>query len=242
MTAKMTGKPSSKKASSLRAEESEDALLVPLVLPRGLNSLPRDIVLMSQRSRLVEAIAHFVGTKGYPNTSVADIIARAGVSRTTFYQQFKDKEDCYLSCYERLSQSHLKRVVAAMAAQKSLKDGLIASIGAYLEHLAEDGGYALAFFAEATNAGERVRARESELKAASAERLRNWHDEVRAQYPKSLNPPPEMFDLIIDGSNAFLVRWVREGFQTDVQQVQRTICYYFFASLGLNKWAKEMLE
>jgi len=242
MTANSSQKPSKKKASTSRAEDTEDPMRVPRVLPRGLNSLPRDIVLLSQRSRLIEAIAHFVSTKGYPNTSVADIISRAGVSRTTFYQQFKDKEDCYLSCYERLGESHLERVQAALLAEKSLKDGLIASVGAYLEHLAEDGEYALAFFAEAINAGERVQAREAEFRAVSTERLKNWHREVRLQYPQSIEPPSTVFNLILEGSNALLVRWVREGFQTDLREIQRDICYYFFASLGLHQWAEEMIK
>jgi AcrR family transcriptional regulator len=33
-------------------------------------------------------------------TTVADILARAGVSRATFYQLFSDKEDCFLAAYK----------------------------------------------------------------------------------------------------------------------------------------------
>ncbi|WP_330211949.1 TetR/AcrR family transcriptional regulator [Pseudomonas sp. Z18(2022)] len=241
MTAKTTPKPSSKKVSTVRAEEMEDPLLVPRVLPRGLNSLPRDIVLLSQRSRLVEAIAHFVAAKGYPNTSVADIIARAGVSRTTFYQQFQDKEDCYFSCFERLSESHLKRVTNAMHSDGTPKERLIASVGAYLEHLSEDGEFALAFFAEASSAGDRVRARSLEIKTEQKNNLIRWHQDLRKSHPELIAPPSAVFDLVIDGSDAFLVRWVRNGFQLSVREAKRDICYFLFASLGLQEWAKEVL-
>jgi AcrR family transcriptional regulator len=34
-------------------------------------------------------------TKGYPATTVADLISLAGVSRATFYEHFDDKEECF---------------------------------------------------------------------------------------------------------------------------------------------------
>jgi AcrR family transcriptional regulator len=241
MTAKTTGKPSKKKVSTFQAEEDESPLMVPRVLPRGLNSLPRDVVLLSQRSRLIEATAHFVGTKGYLATSVADLISRAGVSRTTFYQQFKDKEDCYLYCYERLSQSHMERVISALDGKKGHKERLLDSVQAYLEHLAEHGEYAIAFFAEAAYAGERVQAREAELKAEHKNRLASWYEDVAAQNPSLVKPPAAVYDLMIDGSNALLVRWVRDGLKPELAKLHQSICYFFFACLGLHQWAEEVM-
>jgi AcrR family transcriptional regulator len=40
---------------------------------------------------MTEAVAEH----GYANTAVADVLARSGVSRATFYQLFSDKEDCF---------------------------------------------------------------------------------------------------------------------------------------------------
>src|SRR2546430_485761 len=54
----------------------------------------------SQRGRLVEAMAQVVAEKGYPATTVADVVERAGVSRRTFYEQFADKEACFLAAYD----------------------------------------------------------------------------------------------------------------------------------------------
>jgi AcrR family transcriptional regulator len=41
-----------------------------------------------------------VEAKGYAATSVADVLVRAQVSRSAFYAQFRDKEDCFLACYD----------------------------------------------------------------------------------------------------------------------------------------------
>jgi AcrR family transcriptional regulator len=38
-----------------------------------------------------------VAAKGYAATTVADVLVRARVSRSAFYEQFRDKEDCFLA-------------------------------------------------------------------------------------------------------------------------------------------------
>src|SRR3954470_1905995 len=53
----------------------------------------------TQRARMLEATARAVASKGYAKTTVADIVALAGVSRTTFYGHFADKEECFLETY-----------------------------------------------------------------------------------------------------------------------------------------------
>jgi AcrR family transcriptional regulator len=54
----------------------------------------------SQRPRMLEAITWAVSEKGYARVSVADVVRMAGVSRRTFYEQFNDKEDCFLAACE----------------------------------------------------------------------------------------------------------------------------------------------
>src|SRR5690606_30880284 len=66
-------------------------------LPRGPHGLPREEVERSQRERLLTAAAEAVAEKGYASMSVADILKGASVSRTTFYQLFDDKLDCFLA-------------------------------------------------------------------------------------------------------------------------------------------------
>jgi len=68
-------------------------------LPRGPHRLTREEVERSQRERLLQAMTDAVAELGYVKTSVADVLSRAGVSRATFYQQFRDKEDCFQAAY-----------------------------------------------------------------------------------------------------------------------------------------------
>lgn len=69
-------------------------------LPRGPHGLTREEVESSQRRRLVDAMMHVVGERGYVKTSVAEIIKHAGVSRATFYMLFRDKEQCFIEGLE----------------------------------------------------------------------------------------------------------------------------------------------
>ena len=54
----------------------------------------------SQRERLLVAMAESTADKGYGATTISDICAAAGVSRATFYELFKDKEDCFHAAME----------------------------------------------------------------------------------------------------------------------------------------------
>jgi AcrR family transcriptional regulator len=81
-------------------------------LPRGRHGLPREVVLQSQRERLLAAVVRVTATKGYQASSVADILKEAGVGRETFYKHFKDKEDCFVTANDALV-ADLENVVKA---------------------------------------------------------------------------------------------------------------------------------
>ncbi|MGW7490481.1 TetR/AcrR family transcriptional regulator [Streptomyces sp. NPDC054786] len=69
-------------------------------LPSGRHHLSREQVVASQRMRMLTATAEAMKDKGYAGTAVAEIIRRAGVSRETFYQQFRSKEDCFIQALD----------------------------------------------------------------------------------------------------------------------------------------------
>jgi AcrR family transcriptional regulator len=69
-------------------------------LPRGRHGLSREQVATQQRDRILAATVDVVAERGYPATRVVDIIERAQVSRKTFYELFRDKEDCFLHAFD----------------------------------------------------------------------------------------------------------------------------------------------
>jgi len=51
----------------------------------------------AHRRRLLGAVLQVVATKGYADTTIGDVVARAMVSRRTFYECFADKEECFVA-------------------------------------------------------------------------------------------------------------------------------------------------
>jgi AcrR family transcriptional regulator len=83
-------------------------------LPRGRHRLTRGAVVENQRRRLIRSVPAAVAAKGYPALTVEDICTRAGVSRRTFYENFRDKEDCFITSMRQHAEE-LASVVAGAA-------------------------------------------------------------------------------------------------------------------------------
>jgi len=79
-------------------------------LPRGRHHLTREQVAATQRGRMLLAMTEAVAEKGYADTTVADVIARAGTSRETFYQQFANKQDCFLEAADEGAKLLIEKV------------------------------------------------------------------------------------------------------------------------------------
>ncbi len=63
---------------------------------------PPDEVARNQRERLFGAIVAVAAEKGYKATTVADVLALSGVSRSAFYQHFAGKSECMLAAVSEL--------------------------------------------------------------------------------------------------------------------------------------------
>jgi AcrR family transcriptional regulator len=50
--------------------------------------------------RLLRALAAVVADKGYPDTTVAEVVERASTSQRTFYEHFKNKEDAIVAALD----------------------------------------------------------------------------------------------------------------------------------------------
>jgi AcrR family transcriptional regulator len=73
---------------------------------------------LSQRQRIVKAMIASCAEKTYAETTITDIVARAKISRTTFYKRFGDKRGCFDAALEHC----IERVRDAAAASHSPSD------------------------------------------------------------------------------------------------------------------------
>src|SRR5690348_8874337 len=76
-------------------------------LPRGPHRLDRRAVAQHQRVRIHGAMVQAVAGDGYDALSVRQVIALAGVSRRSFYEQFASKEACFLATFDVVARQQL---------------------------------------------------------------------------------------------------------------------------------------
>ena len=132
-------------------------------LPRGRHRLSRNDVIASQRERMLVAMAVAVAERGYVRTSVADVIRRARVSRETFYEQFEDKEACFMAAFESAAELTLRAMsdaVRDITGEPATRFG--AALAAYLQTLAYEPALARTFLIEIYAAGPHALARRAE--------------------------------------------------------------------------------
>jgi AcrR family transcriptional regulator len=143
--------------------------------PRGRHGLPREVVEQSQRERLLEATMKVVAAKGYGPATVADLTREAGISRTTFYQQFEDKEAAFLAAYDDAVDKLVRRITAAYEAEDRWPDRARAGLATLLEALAADPAQARLAFVDVAAAGPAAQRRYR----AAVQRLTPLFDEGR---------------------------------------------------------------
>jgi AcrR family transcriptional regulator len=143
--------------------------------PRGRHGLPPEVVARSQRDRLLEATMRIVAEKGYAATTVADLTRQAGISRTTFYELFADKEACFLAAYDASVDALVRQISSAYEAEQRWPDRARAGLATLLEALAADPAQARLAFVDVAAAGPAAQRRFR----AAVQRLTPFFDEGR---------------------------------------------------------------
>lgn len=87
----------------------------------------------NQRERLIAAMVELVGEHGYAATTVAKVLARAGVSRKAFYQHFANKQECFFAAYDAIAAAGRNDVQHAYAAAANPAEGAQMAIAKLFE-------------------------------------------------------------------------------------------------------------
>jgi AcrR family transcriptional regulator len=105
-------------------------------LPKGPHGIAPEDVVHHQRIRMHGAMIEAVSLHGYERTSVKHVIGLAGVSRRAFYEQFANKEDCFMETFDLIVNRTFRRVNAACrASDGSLEKRARAGLTALVEEL-----------------------------------------------------------------------------------------------------------
>jgi AcrR family transcriptional regulator len=128
----------------------------------GRQHLSRDEVRSHQRERIFEGLESAMGAKGYGDTSVADIIKIAAVSRQTFYELFTSKQDCFLASYGRRQGAVIEAMLDAPADGPPIRR-FGALLRNYLSVMSADPGLSRLYLIGVYTAGPEAMAKRLEL-------------------------------------------------------------------------------
>jgi AcrR family transcriptional regulator len=106
-------------------------------LPRGPQALPREEVAAHQRERLMDAMVQAVNERGVVATTISDLVARAGISRRTFYEHFENKEACLLATYDTVVETEVQRLLALPVSGEGWREQLETIVRALFDAIAE---------------------------------------------------------------------------------------------------------
>jgi AcrR family transcriptional regulator len=157
------------------------------------------------RERLIAGFCDAVEKKGVAATTIIDVASHAQVSKRTFYEHFRDKEDCFVATYRALAVDLMHAVVEAAGAERDWQDQIEAAVRAYLERLDERPALTRAFFLEIHAAGPKALTVRREVLAQFAEVTRGLVAEARKREPQLAPISPTMAMAIVGGINELLL-------------------------------------
>jgi AcrR family transcriptional regulator len=131
-----------------------------------------------KRDRLLEAMVEAATQLGYGGVSVATVIERARVARSTFYEQFGDKEECFGEALERVAERLESAVVAVLAGGRA-EGATEACLGALVGFAEKETREAKLLFLESLGAGRDSLDRRERL----GDRLATLLEEAREEGP-----------------------------------------------------------
>jgi AcrR family transcriptional regulator len=148
-----------------------------------------------QRLRILAAMAEVASERGAGAATVAHVVARAGVSRRTFYDLFEDREECFLAAFELALAQAARDVLPVWRAPGTWRGRIRASLTALLIFLDEEPALARLCVVQALGAGPRALERRGEVLRALTAAI----DEGRGEARKGTEPPLLTADGVIGG-------------------------------------------
>lgn len=167
----------------------------PYQLPAGRHGLPRAFVVENQRERILSAVADVTSVVGYSAMTVEDVIVTAGVSRRTFYEHFKSKDDAFLAAFDAVLGQLLSAVQEAVESEERGADRLRAGLAVFLDFVAREPAFARMCIVEVLAAGSEAVQRRNTAMATFARII----DENARTLGTPLQPPDLTAETIVGG-------------------------------------------
>jgi AcrR family transcriptional regulator len=162
----------------------------------GVSAAGRRRVEEIQRLRLLGAMVEVVAEHGLAEASVARVVARAGVSRRTFYELFEDREQCFLAAFDAAVAQVSRYVLDAYEPSSRWDARLRTALTALLCFLDAERGAGYVLVVGSLGAGATALERRRRVLAQMIAVV----DEGRGQAKAGSPPPPLTAEGVVGGA------------------------------------------
>lgn len=173
-------------------------------------------------ARLMEGLAAAIAERGYAATTIADIVRHARVSKRTFYEQFPDKESCFLTSYRLASDQVLALIATAVDERRPWSEQISAATRAYIGALEANPDMTRAFLLEIHAAGPRAIEVRREVHQRFAELLRGLVAAGRRNHPELRAMSGPMATALVGGINELVLVALERGPGANLRDIERT--------------------
>jgi len=208
-------------------------------LPRGRSGLPAEEVRAAQRERLLRSVVAAVARRGFGETTVADIVRGARVSKAAFYAHFTDKEDCFLAATGLGRELMFDRIISAASAlppAASAEDMLRAGLRAFLDFLVQESTFTRAFYIDMPAVGPGAVERLEKAQHSFARLNRAWHERARLDHPDWPAVPYEAYYALAGATTELIRAEVRLGRTATMASLEDTLVSLHLAVLAARPW------
>jgi AcrR family transcriptional regulator len=223
-------------AESLGENPTEPALELPR-LPRGRHGLSPAAVARSQRTRIIHATALVTMEKGYANTTVADIVAAAGVAKDAFYRHFSDREQAFLEAQQYPGQHIMDVMARAYFSADEWPERIWRALDALLGLIAEHPTLGHLRMVECYAAGAAAIRRAEDITRSFTLFLEEGY-----RYRPTADELPRLYSQAISGGLFELIqRDVANGLATEVRRRLPQLAYVAIAPFAGPESARELV-
>jgi AcrR family transcriptional regulator/DNA-binding MarR family transcriptional regulator len=198
---------------------SRDGALSDETAPGGLSpagdGAEREQISQIQRARILAAIAEVAVERGGGNVTVARVVARSGVSRRTFYEQFADCEECFLAAFDQAVRLIAARVVPAYEQPGRWRERARVALIALLEFLDEEPVIGRLVIVEPLSAGGEALERRQQVYAQLIAAV----DRGRGEAKEGGAPPPLAAEGVVGGVLSLIHSHLLDGSRGSLREL-----------------------
>jgi len=186
------------------------------------NATKLELVNSPKREKILVGMLEEVGSNGYDATSVRTVLDRTGLYRQAFYDNFADKDACYLAAFDAGVARLRALACAAAASEESWRGRLRAGLTAVLDFLDSEPDIGRALIVEVHAAGPEALARRAE----AMKEVTDFIDLARREAEGVESPPGIAPEGIVAGIHAVVHSRLSTGAEDGFRQLLPEFMYF----------------